>query len=363
MTNINDMESQKSPSNISSNECNKSPSNMSISSEYTNIFDLDAVNNNQTNDKDNILILDNKIIKYIPNKLIQFTWLELLCIEKTSITNLENIPSNLKTLICRNNNIIKLDGSFLPNTLINLIFINNKCEEIVNLKEGIIEISLEKNNITQLPNIPNSVVILNISDNENLEELSQFGNNLKTLNANDTKITNIDFLNDNIQILETCNCNFSTIKKLPKNLIIWKSCTSTIESIECDFPENLIELNLFNNLLINIPKLPNTLKVINLAENELKHIPLFPLTIQIINLKNNRELNTQEIEQLKTNLSNNVTLLYDNINDQLTPNMFSLFDKDDYFIPNMNNNTQTMSISKYSNNNPHYIILNKIYRI
>lgn len=309
--------------------------------------------------QDKTFRLSGKFIKYIPNELREFTWVEDLCIEKTSIITLENLPPNLKTLTCEGNNIPILDGSVLPDSLTKFIFVDNDCIDINGLKEGITELSLEGNNLYNLDNkIPNSTVILDLSRNELLKNLPLFNDNLKGLLINRTSIKNIDKLNDNIQILETCNCNIQTIKKLPKELIVWKSYISCIESIECDFPVNLQELDLFNNSLVKIPKLPDTLKIIDLSNNELKSIPDFPLTIQSIELKKNRELNIREIEQLKKKLPNEVKLLYDSEEENMAQNIRDLFANNN----NIMSMRQTKS-SRYSADNPHYIVITKSYKI
>lgn len=312
--------------------------------------------------KETELKLNGEIIGKIPEGLKSFIWLETLYIERTKVTVLENIPPNIKTLICRGNKIKILDGSVLPNCLKILTFVGNECIEIVGLKEGIIELSLEDNNLRNLyDKIPNSVVTLDLSKNMLLKNIPKFSDNLRKLIINRTGVSNIDSLNDNIQFLETCNCFFSIIKNLPKNLIIWKSYISGITSIRCDFPGNLVELDLYNNSLVSVPKLPNAIRTVDLANNELKHIPVFPSTIESIDLKKNKELNIKELEQLKKTLSDTVKILY--TEEQETINTFNLFGENLFAQHNRARVSAPVTHSKYSSENPHYIVLKKVYRI
>ena len=93
--------------------------------------------------------------------------LELIC-NKNEITSLNNLPNSLIELHCHNNNLTELPD--LPNSLELLNCNINKLTELVELPNSLKKIFCCFNNLTKLPNLPNSLETLDCQDN-NLKEL------------------------------------------------------------------------------------------------------------------------------------------------------------------------------------------------
>jgi len=309
------------------------------------------------------LKITGKNINEIPNGLSEFDWLETLTIEHSGIHTLNNLPPNIKELVCQYNKINILDGSTIPDSVNILTFTHNYTIEVVGLKEGIIELNLSSNKLKQINcKIPSTVTTLNVSSNSFLNELPQFGDNLRVFNMAHTLIYDINDINDNVQILDSCNCHINKVNKLPKDLIIWKSYSSNISEIECEFPLNLTELDLFNNCLSEIPDLPDTIKSVDLNKNELQKIPKFPFTAESVDLKNNPKLDVKLLEEIEKSMIDG-KLSYDMPRTEFRYQNYNNYNNFNKIPKNMFRNNFGLPISSenYSESNPHYIPLYKTY--
>jgi hypothetical protein len=268
----------------------------------------------------------------------------VLYIKNTNITQLTNIPKNLIELNIIENDIKIIDGSIFPDSLKILILNKNNITSIVNLKEGIIKLLANNNNLEKIPNIPTTVQVLDVSDNENLSDLPpSLSNNLLAISIADTLITNLEKLPNSVEELNSDNCILNKITKLPVNLKSWKSWRSKISCIECELPTGLQILNLYNNLLKEIPTLPDSIINVDLSKNNLEKIPNIPQNLMEIDLEDNELLDIKQLKELEKN----------NIGKKI---MFN----DEYFSFL---ETPEPSCFRYDENNPHYILLPKKYVI
>ncbi len=92
------------------------------------------------------------------------TVLDLSHLNLTELPN--NLPSNLTTLYCFNNNIEKLDN--LPYNLTLLNCYNNKIEKLDNLPPNLIQLNCNNNKIEKLNNLPSNLTYLNCYNNKYL---------------------------------------------------------------------------------------------------------------------------------------------------------------------------------------------------
>ena len=322
--------------------------------------------------KDESLEISGKTIISFPKEVLSFSWLVTLNLENTGINTLSELPPNIVNLIIKHNNIKILDGSVIPSSVKILVFTDNCTTEIVGLKEGLTEVAISSNKLSNVCQIPMSVVILDISDNKVLTNIPNLRShvNLRGLLINNTSICSIDdVLPDTLEHLETCRCMLQTIKYLPKNLITWKSYISCIENIECSFPENLLEIDLFNNSLKTIPELPKKIKTVDLSNNSLTSIPNIPQSIEMIDLKQNDKLKAEDIQKIEKDYPE-AKILYDDP----PPDYYTHYGTDDNYESLLNGfnfsnfslsygNSQMNYTTEYSETNPHYVPLKKTYCI
>jgi hypothetical protein len=110
------------------------------------------------------------------------------------------------------------------------------------------------NKITNLDNLPNSLVKLNCRLNE-ISTLNNLPNSLIKLYCEDNeKINNLDFLPLNLRVLSCYSCNLSCVDNLPKLLEFLDVSFNNITSLD-NLPNNLkklifqkgIRFNLYSN--------------------------------------------------------------------------------------------------------------------
>ena len=199
------------------------------SSDYTNMIvysdgkSLDTIITESNNERSPKLTLEKIQIGILPTSMIQMDWICELTMDNVGLTNIEYLPCNIINLTIENNNIQILNGNFLPQTLKEFTFNNNNTCEIINLNEGLETIEICNNIMSEMCDVPISTISLDLSDNKLLNILPNLQNNLNLTNLiiDNTDINNIDLLSNTIENLETCKCNIPTVRKLPKNLLIW----------------------------------------------------------------------------------------------------------------------------------------------
>jgi hypothetical protein len=178
-------------------------------------------------------------------------------------------PKNITKLIIVDSEILLLEGSRLPDTLTTLIYKNNKTQFIINLREGLKNITIYCNDISSLV-IPNSVVFCDLNQNRSLVDIS-YGSSIKDIDLTLTCIKNIDNLPTTIENLTANLCVISQINKLPPNLKSFIAQNSDIKEINCDFPPSLSYLDLTDNSeLTKMPPISHigTVKIENTDDDD-----------------------------------------------------------------------------------------------
>ena len=313
--------------------------------------------------KNEVLELEGNNIDELPEDLKNYTWVKVLILESTNIKTItNNLPPNLNKFICKYSSIKSFDASVLPDCVTMLIFIHNNTSEITGLKEGLLEINLSDNIIRELKSdIPTTTIKLVMSHNKLLFTSPIIPDSVREYYINETSITNIDDLNDNIEILHTCRCNISEVNKLPSELIDWKCFVSQVEKINCKWPSKMKKLDLFNNLLEEIEELPESLVEADLSNNEFEEIPIFHSAAKSIDLKQNNKIKLEDFEELLKKFPS-VNILYDRPKKFQTMNdMHFLNNFSPEYMFNHNNNAPIVSFSRFNDDDPNYVPLDKTY--
>jgi Leucine-rich repeat (LRR) protein len=209
--------------------------------------------------------IDNDIDNVIPAILADYDWLEELEIDSQYISKINNIPKNIKKLSLFNNMIESIEMGDLP----------------ISLEE----LNISRNYISILRNIPKNVKILDASNNkikecqlffnDKLEELSievnqlkqipQFTNNLKTLDISQNKLLNIDNISEYIEELDISMNKIENLR-LPNNIKKLYASNNLIKTIT-KFPENIEYIDLSHNNLYFLCKLPPKLRKGDFSNN------------------------------------------------------------------------------------------------
>lgn len=313
------------------------------------------------------LIISNCKIDKLSDIFVTMIWVTKLTIRGSELKSIENLPPNLVELVIINNEIPYLDGSLLPPTLQLLLWSHNSTQTIVELREGITELIIKDNPITELCAIPSTVKKLCLTDNSDLELLPYIPEGCEKIDLNCSGITNIDRIPDSCTELSTCRCKIPIVNKLPAKLKIWKAFISEIAAITCEWPLGLVEADLFKNELSYVPDFPPFTETVDLEHNNLKTIPRFPFTVLNFNIRNNHLLSISDAFRERHSRSPNV-LFDEPIRRYSTSQfMFSPGSGTDMMWRFAGNSP--MQVAKrdetLSNNtkNPHYIPLTRVFNI
>jgi len=306
-------------------------------------------------DNETELQIEREDIDTIPACIKEFDHLKTLSIERISkLERITNIPTNLVCLRIKKTGITIVDGSIFPNCLEEIDLGDNKLKVVFGLKEGIKKLLLNDNILESITNIPSTVEILKVSDNDPLDELPELSNNLKYLSIEATKIDSFEKFPDSIEELISNQCNLGHIKKLPKNIKIWKSLSSHIMKIDCEIPFGIIELDLWNNMLQEVPDLPESLETVDLSKNILIKIPVFGMTMKEISLKDNQVLSTKFIDDLRK-LDSEYHFTRINFDDDI--------DEENSRVRFFNRYKPEPEYFRYDKENPHYIPLSRSFTV
>jgi len=193
------------------------------------------------------------------NNIIQ-EWIRIgdvskgLYLSRLGLTELPNLPNNLQILNCDGNKLTSLPN--LPHTLISLQCRFNKLESLpdLSLLINLKVIRCKKNRLTSLPTLPNSLQRLDCSFNQ-LTNLPDLPNNLKFLECMNNNITSLHIGNlVNLKILDFTDNNVEDIDILPISL----------KRLYCR-----------NNQLQILPNLSNCIKLLEIDcyRNKLESLP------------------------------------------------------------------------------------------
>lgn len=133
-------------------------------------------------------------------RTLGFGLIDSIRFSKGEITNIQNIPKGISSLICTDNLLISLEN--LPSSLININVSENiiKYIDVSNLNK-LQTLYISHNKIRNIENLPTSLVEF-VSDFNQLQQLNLLTNiNLKLINVSNNKITLIENLPENTRLI------------------------------------------------------------------------------------------------------------------------------------------------------------------
>jgi Leucine-rich repeat (LRR) protein len=221
----------------------------------------------------------------------------------------------INTLICDNINLSN-DKIEISHEITNIKITRCQITNLDWLHDNINIIDCSNNSITQLDNLPRSVKIL------------LCGNNA---------ITNLDNLPDSIEYLDAHTNIINCFRTLPKSLKYLKCSFNQITEIT-NLPNSLIYLDCSKNQISHIDNLPQSLNFLDCSKNKINEWTKLPIYLKEFICKSN---NIKSIHNLpfglkKLNLSNNYIKDVYSLNSNITHlNLQSNYGVKIYHMPNM----------------------------
>lgn len=166
-----------------------------------------------------------------------------------SISELE-LNENIENLVCDKNFITSMPGLYRFNRLTKMDISNNFIKELDSLPPNIKRLLCDGNNLTWLPDLPDSLTCIDMSANS-LTELPKLPPNLVTLYCETNRIKYIKNLPGG---LRTLDCSYNRIKSID-------TIPSSMKTLYCN-----------NNRLTRIPPIPRDLVMMKFHNNNLDDI-------------------------------------------------------------------------------------------
>lgn len=121
------------------------------------------------------------------------------------------------------------------------------------------ELYFQENHLTKLPDLSNTVKIMNVSKND-LERLPDLlPQHLQYLDVSDNpRLTTLPQLPDTLEVLRASNCGLTSLPSLPKSLRYLYVHNNYLKELP-ELPPHLEILYVFNNCLTKVDTLPKNL--------------------------------------------------------------------------------------------------------
>jgi Leucine-rich repeat (LRR) protein len=130
-----------------------------------------------------------------------------------------------------------------------LEWIPTRCEELL----------FQENNLESLPDLSNSVKIMNVSRNQLTRLPALLPQRLKLLDVSDNpKLQRLPELPEGLEILRASNCGLSKCPKLPSTLKYLYIHNNYINELP-ELPPGLEVLSIFNNCIKDLSSLPSSI--------------------------------------------------------------------------------------------------------
>lgn len=240
----------------------------------------EAIINSCKKEKKANLVLDNCKLQIMPNDMNSMVYVTKLDLSNNFIDKINGsmLPPNLKSLNLSNNKLITIDLSTFPKT-INELKMNN-CKLIIikglNTCYNLHAFYCSNNNINSFPQLPMNLIKF-VANNCSIKEfIGDFPEDLENVSLNNNLITKFPNFSNNIITLSMDHNEIEIIDELPDNLQKLYMGMNSIHIINCCFPTSLEEIWLQHNDLSELPELPNGLVRCDISYNsitEIKYIP------------------------------------------------------------------------------------------
>ena len=209
-----------------------------------------------------------------------FTSLESLYCSGNQLTELPNLPESLTELYCSGNQLIAL-----PELPVSLQYLY--CSD---------------NLLTQLPELPSKLQSLNCSGNQ-LTELPTLPASLRSLYCYNNKLTSLPSNLSQVTLCEI-NCSGNQLTELPEFLasLQYLGCyNNKLTSLPSNVSElgNLTYIDCSNNQLTALPELPASLTSLDCSYNQLTELSELPTSLNTLVCAGNKLENLAIISYLK----------------------------------------------------------------
>jgi len=232
-----------------------------------------------------IIINNIDTIDTLPDVLKEFVWLKTIKINNTSINYVKNIPETVKILYIYNND--------------KLTIIDEKSEFPIGLER----LSLNSNSLTSVDfkYLPPNIDWLNLSTNHiNIIKNTYLLTKLEILQLQENRLQELPRISDSIQKMDiSCN-QIKTIDWLPYSLTELDCSNNRLDKL-FDCPPYLYKIFAYKNNITQITKLPDTVTNLDLSQNKINILENLPTKLFELDMNDN-QIRDFNIENIPTTL-------------------------------------------------------------
>ncbi len=200
------------------------------------------------------------------------------------LTSLPNLPNSILYLDCSDNSLTSLPT--LPSSLIELNCSNNQLTNLPSLPNNLSYFECSTNSLVNLPTLPNSLKYLFCNYNQ-LTSLPSLPNNLLSLGCSTNLLVNLPTLPDSLQSLSCGPNQLTSLPSLPNNLLTLSCSVNSLVNLPT-LPNSLQSLDCDNNQLTSLPSLPTSLVVFYCDYNSLTSLPTLPNSLNYLHCDYNQ---------------------------------------------------------------------------
>jgi len=258
-------------------------------------------------EKENKLIIPNGFLTEIPD-LHEYDWIEELKISNNKITNIDSsrLPPKLKvldlgknniefvdpkdilpsieTLILSYNKLIEFDGERFPN--LRILYVSFNDIVVFTYPPKIVELTVKRNRIKYLSDLPNTLKIFDCSDND-LSDMPSMNDGLEKIDFSSNRLMSIPYFPDSVTYICGTSNKIKNVFFLPSSLQYLELRDNHISTVSCPLPQGLITLDFAENLITEMPVFPRNIQEINLNNNRITEFGAIPDSVKSIDISNN----------------------------------------------------------------------------
>jgi len=224
---------------------------------------------------------------------------------------------NEVSLKCTNKHITNIEGIQFFKALFSLWCDSNQLTTLPSLPNSLVMLNCCENQISNIQALPNSLGELYCWNNQ-LSYLPLLPNTLTRLHCSKNKLISLPYLPS---VLTELGCGFNQLSYLPilPNSLISMDCSNNKLNTLPSLPDKLINLWCINNQLSGLPLLPDSLVYLDCSSNQLTSLPILPKMLTGLKCSFNTKLFC-----INSFLNNNMKYLFIN-NTAITcmPNRFN----------------------------------------
>ena len=196
----------------------------------------------------------------------------------SSIANLSGIQyfTNLTNLLVYGNQLTTLPS--LPNSLLILNCSANQLSSLTYLPYQLQQLDFSGNNLSSFPTLPSTLTHLNCS-NSALLTLPVLPSSLINLQCQYNQLSALPPLPSGLEYLDCYMNQLTSLPALPNSISHFNCHSNQLTSLPV-LPNNLYFLDCYNNLLTSLPALPSLLTVLYCDKNLFPNLPVLPSNLE-----------------------------------------------------------------------------------